>query len=473
MHLHNSVTVAVLKKFEKQELKKLYAFVNFNTEEKNGLLKKTLRFLISCAPGFHPTQCSKESLSNAVFKKKLTPALDKEINRLMSELKDEIEEFIIYKTAETDTVYSSYALASWYNSKNLFPQLQRVFKNMEQVILGADRIFSRDAYRIYLSAKINYHVSIGDRPQNYLLFKHMAEFMRNDTEIEAATALIGAENVSRVLPQNLQVDKKYLHLDFKEEARFFSTQLKFVQNPDYESYCYLKESIIKGNLLIGGHDLFRSVVILYNHVKYISHQVNLIEEYRILSKLELEIEKKLNSGSIGFGTFYHYLISLLDFKKYEEARTFIRTHKNLVMGIKDIENFAGFYEAFILYEENKLSDALALLNNTYAEVDLHKIEQHMLKIKIAYGLREPQLFSSYINNLRKFISSKGNKQYGDVYISNTLSIVRYLSKLFHIAGTEKRKLQSLKEKAEADKELYSKRIVIDKIDEKLRGGFVF
>jgi hypothetical protein len=474
MSLHKSVIVTILKKFNEEELKELLLFIHFSTGSKSSSMKTAMSFLQSCAPAYDEFLCSKENFSKWVFRKNLTKDLDKEINRLVSELKDEIEKFIVCKYALKSRAQSHLALAEWYKANNLVQQLEKVFANMEIDIQEKQEVNPRELYWHYLNQKIDHHVNLKDSAQSFLLLSKLSEHLKKHLSIEASIADIGVANVNRILNERAsefiatnKIKNDFLDFAFDNETKFYEKQLRFVRQPDFALYSYLKNEIFNDKLLISDIDKTRCLIILGNNIKRIPEIKKPDEEHIALSELRLQIEERQSFGGINSGSFNDYILSLIDCNMFDKAKTFLRQNRKPIAGVSDMKNLISYYEALIKYREKQPEDALEILNCCYAAIDLHKIELPLLRVKIAYDLNEPALFSAYVNTLRKYISSKGSKQFNQIIVLQILAVTKYLSKLFKIKAKEKIKLALLKDKALVDGELVAKKFVLEKIEEKL------
>ncbi len=151
----------------------------------------------------------------------------------------------------------------------------------------------------------------------------------------------------------------------------------------------------------------------------------------------------------------------------EKARQVLAENKPHIVGLKDKDNFWNIYEAVILEKSGDFENALQIANNCYGENKDQRLLVLVLKVRLAYELKQLNLLESYINNLRKYVSTKGKKEFSDRIINYVLGVAATLSKLSKIRKHETVKLIEIRQKVEADKAIYRKVYLLKKIDEKL------
>jgi hypothetical protein len=473
MSLYKSVTVSILKKFNPQELNDLSAFINFSVGEKNDSLKNAVEFLKSCAPDYDEKICTKENFSKKVFNKKLNDKLDKEINRLMSELKDEIEKYIVFRYAEKDNRISSMSKAQWYLSNNMFDVATKVLKSMEEDIVKTKPRDLLEFYSNYLELNILMAQLKFDRISSQKLFNLYAEFLKNKYSIDYNAVLIGIENANKLLQNNksdtpnTEALNNVFIKDFKEEVAFFEHQLNFIKNPTYDLFKKVKKGVFNESLLLSNDDKFRSLMILNNNVHIVPYD-KIDAESLDINGMKMALNKIKNNGRIHCHHFETYVIALIRNNYIKKAEQEIELNKAKINGVKDIENFIRIFQAMILEKKGEYKEALHLANNCYGEYSRLKLDILIIKLQVSYQLNDAILFESSVNNIRKFISIAAKKEFGTIYINHVLSVVSYLSKLFKIKSNDSDKLNVIKQKVISDKFLYRKTYILRKIEEKLK-----
>ncbi len=474
MSLHKSVTVSILKKFSDEELNELSLFINFSVGEKNNMLKNAFAFLKSCAPEYDAKTCTKENFSKNVFNKKLNEKLDKEINRLMSELKEEVEKYMLYKFASGEQTFTHFSHFTWYHSKDLLEEGQKILLRMEGDLLNRNTPDIRELYRFYLELKISHAMVTDDNSACYFLFQHYHKFLQNKFEIELDIASTGFVNIQSITAKSSEAELKkntkndFFKLDFSEEAAFFRAQLQFTKTPTLELYLYLKEKLVEDKLLISDKDKGGTLAILKNKVARVFP--NFEKEALDLMGMKFEISKKLRNGGAVHYILDEYIEALIDCGMLEKARQVLAANKHKLVGLKDKDNFCNIYEAVILEKGGDFENALQIANNCYGENKDQRIYVLVLKVRLAYELKQPNLLESYINNLRKYLSTKGKKEYSDRLINYVLGAVSTLSKISKIPKHETDKLIEIRQKVEANKAIYRKTYLLKKIDEKLKSS---
>ncbi len=475
MNLHKSVTVSILKKFNAQELNELSAFINFSVGEKNDSLKNAFAFLKSCAPDYDSKFCTKENFSKKVFNKKLNYKLDKEINRLMSELKDELEKYMAYQYAIKNNIFYYTGQFAWYHVNGMTEQEAKILDAMEGDILNNKSDDIRELYRHYLEHKLLHVLSLKDHVSSFLLFQHYANFLINKNEITLNTVLIGVENVKQILSgsseKGLRKKKSipFYKSDFINEASFYRAQLQFVKQPNVETYLFLKEQLLKDKLSISGDDKDRVLTLLNNNLSVVAPTLNINKEALDLTEMIYEIEKSKRNGNILYSDAYQYIFALIETGKTDSVKKVMKENRTKITGITDKENFFAMVEAMILEKEKKFEESLQIINTCHNELPRQKRDIILMKVRLAYELKQSSLFNSYINNLRKYLSDKNTVNATvPLVINYMLAFASYLSRLFKLQQFEKEKLTLLKQKALNDKRLYRKSYILEKIEEKLR-----
>jgi hypothetical protein len=471
MHLSKSNTVAILKKLSADEMNEVERFIHFSLGDKGDSLKKAFAFLKSVAPDYAVKACSKESLCKAVFGKKLTAKFDKEINRLMSELKEEMEKFMVYKSAINEQAFAYHARFFWHYSKGLLGEGQKILSKMEAKLLDTDNPDIRELYRYYLESKILHAMVVDDVPSSYFLFQHYPKFLKNIAEIELNIASTGFENIKSITSKSSEAELKkeakigFLKLDFTEEATFFKAQLEFTKKPTLKLYQYLKQKLMEDKLLITNKDKGGTLSILQNNVGRLFSD---FEKERLdLTAMKFEISKKLRNGGAVHYILDEYIEALLICGMPKKAKQVLAENRPHIIGLKDKNNFCNIYEAAILEKEYDFKNALQIANNCFGENKEQRLYLMALKMRLAYELNETSLFDSYINNIRKYLSTKGKKEYSDRIINYMLAVVSILSKLQKASKNEKAKLNELRKKVETNTAINRKTYLLKKIDEKL------
>ncbi|MCW5906302.1 MAG: hypothetical protein KIS94_00440 [Chitinophagales bacterium] len=471
MSLHKSTTIALLKKLSTDELNEVERFLHFSLGNKADSLKKAFVFLKSVAPEYTPKNCTKENFSKTVFGKKLTSKLDKEINRLLSELKKELEKYMVYQFASGEQNLTHFSHFMWFHSKGLLEEGQKILLRMEGDLLNRNTQDVRELYLFYLESKILHAMVTDDNSACYFLFQHYYKFLQSKFEIELDIASTGFVNIQSITAKSSEAELKkgikndFLKLDFSEEAAFFKAQLQLTKAPTVELYQYLKGKLVEDNLLISDKDKGGTLAILKNKVARVFP--NFEKESLDLMEMKFEVSKKLRNGGAVHYILDEYIEALISCGMLEKAKQVLAENKPHIVGLKDKENFCNIYEAVILEKSGHFEDALQIANNCYGENKEQRIYILVLKVRLAYELKQSNLFKSYLNNLRKYLSTKGKKEYSDRIIRYVLGVVSTLSKIYKTPKHETKKLMEIRQKVEADKSIHRKDYLFKKIDEKL------
>ncbi len=471
MYLHKSVTISILKKFTTEELYTLKSFLAFSTKgtKKNILL--AYDFIAACAPDFDEKKCTKENLSKAVFKKKLSEKIDKEINRLMSELKVEIEKYIVYQFAITNQNTVHHAHYLWYHSKGLLDEAQKIISKAEQDILHKRNLEPRELYLLYIELNLLQAMSLDDNSTCYYLYKEYMDFCHKKFEIDFSLISTGYENIKSITSKQSEAElysrakKDLLKLDFKEELKFFNALLAFIKSPESDNYYYLKNKLSDNNLLISDIDKSKALAILKNKVSRVIP--NFENEALDLMKMKFDISKILRNGGAVYYILDEYIEALVDCGKLEAAKAVLAENRQHIIGLKDKNNFCNIYEALILEKEKNYRAALQIANNCYGENKDQRLAVLVMKLRLAYELKENTLLESYINNLRKYLSTNGKNEFNDRLMNYILGAAAVLKKLSKLSEKNKSKLLEIKQKVETDNAIYRKKYLLSKIDEKL------
>lgn len=468
MSLSRSVTVSILKKFSADELTELSAFIHYCAGDRSNAMKRAMAFFKSCAPAYDSKVCSKENFSKKVFGKKLTVKLDKEINRLMSELKEEIEKFIVYKYAISNLQVVNTAKSKWFYMRNHMDLYDKLLKKMETDIFLNKSEDALELYNQYLGLKINRSQHNKDSALSYFILEHQLEFQKNKADIEYSLMQIGFANMKRILNKNSteelqkRVRNDYLKLDFKKETAFLKALSKFIQLPSIKLYDFLKNQVLDNSLLLDYTDRYNALIILANNISVLTGKRDVEREHLYLDRLRLEMNESANNGRVFFTQIDSYFNSLLTMNMVEEAKSVLNKYAGSIIGIEDEANYQSICKAKLLHKEKQYSEALYIINQCHAENKHQQVHILRLKVVLAYEMGERMLFASYVNNLRKYISSKGKKEFSKPTILQYLAVVKYLTQLFDA----KEPLDELRTKAMMDEDLYIKQFVLEKIEEK-------
>ncbi|HLP51724.1 MAG TPA: hypothetical protein VK154_12635 [Chitinophagales bacterium] len=471
MSLHKSVTNTILKKFSAEELESLSRFLHFSLGEKNEPLKKAYAYLQSAAPSFPPSLCNKEAFSKAVFGKKLNSKYDKEINRIMSEIKAEAEKYIVYRFAIHTPLAAFAARFNWYFNKNMLSGTDKVLKEMEEELLSGKATEIPELYKQYLDYKINRSQHNGDTALTYFMFGHQLNFLKNKDAIINIHTQTGFANVQRILGKNSieEIKKKvrndYLKLDFSNELAYHKAVYDFLKAPTLELYDYLKEKITDTTLLLEYMDRYNTSIILSNNIHVVSGTREAEPEKLYLAKVNLDLLRK-NKGIVYFTAIDTYFNTLLSLQMTQEAKATLKKHKGIIIGIEDEDNYLTICQAKILNAEQKYAEALYLINQCHYENKHQQSSILRLKVVLAYEMKEVRLFEAYVNNLRKFFSTKGKKLFSEPTVKQYLAVVKYLARL--LSESKQAALLSIKQEMLADVNLYDKKYLLEKVDEKFK-----
>ena len=474
MSLHMSRTVAVLKKMSRQELDELQDYVDSNFSKATKNIKATLEFLISCAPDFKRSKCSKEQLSQMLFKRQIAKKLDKEINRLMSELLVLIQEYIVIKTALSNNNVKFNALTAWYVSRNLKPHLKKVLKETENTILNDPDADQLELYDKYLINIINLFINERNTLQTYLAERHHLEFLKVYNQIRLLITETGMVNTEKVLDNMALVElemkgkrRPFLSLSFKEELKFYQSEFNFLLKPSLKEYSFLKNCLLKKTLRINNADRINLTVILDNNLRKLFSGVKYHEEAVQLSNLKAQLELELN-GFLHPITYRNFLLDLCSFGRVEEAIKFQKTVGSSINGLANVENHIKIYYGYILFTQNEFSEALNTISKCTSEFFLQGSDIRELKTKLAYKMGDNVLFDAHVNGIRKFLSTKFGKSVNTSFKKNLLAMVRYTKQLFKVKSSDKNALLNLKRQVENNKDFHSKLWILNEIDYKLK-----
>ncbi|MBP6731725.1 MAG: hypothetical protein KA149_06690 [Chitinophagales bacterium] len=474
MLLSNSRTVKILKALSSAELDHLESFIQFSTANKSKALNNVFIYLKNAAPTFAEEVCNKKGICKHLFKKTLSTKLDKEINRLVSELKEHVEKWIVYKFTETQKTQQHIGTTLWYLSKNLLDDAQRKIKEIEDDIFSGVSEDTRELYLKYMELKITFNSRMKMPAQNFLLFNHYTNYLKQKWEIEHYMALTGEANSNRLLNDSAiefvkknKIEPDFIMPDIKKQVTYFKRQHELVSKPNVKLFHLQMDDIKGNNLLLSQYDKQRGLTILSNCVKQIFKGESYFEQLEMIRRLLLDNELKTMNGRINTLTFESLFKLLLYNNKTEEARALLLKFNNKITGIKDFDNYHNIYMAMILYAQKKYADALQLISNCYAENTTDQTDILVLKVKAAYSLKNKFLYKSHLSNLRKFISVKGKHDSSTKFTANLLALLKHLTKLFNLKQRTRKNLEQIKANVLSNSNIYNPEFMTHFIDEEL------
>jgi hypothetical protein len=194
------------------------------------------------------------------------------------------------------------------------------------------------------------------------------------------------------------------------------------------------------------------------------------EESIDITRTLIDIQRELYNNFLIAVTCRDYILQLCEMNRTAEARAFLKGTGEKILGLADVGNFISICTAIILFAEKKHHEALELISRCSAEMHLSAIDIRFLKVKLAFRLRNTQLFEAGVNNLRKNMSTEGKKHIRERIRNNVLSQLRYAVQLFKIPASGKKQLLQLRSELLRDDSCYHKLWLLGEINEKLEAA---
>ncbi len=179
-----------------------------------------------------------------------------------------------------------------------------------------------------------------------------------------------------------------------------------------------------------------------------------------LYKTGIEMGYLLQNGSLSRFTYLNAVMMSLKIEDYDWARTFIHEFEPL-LNRKERESTFSYCLAELEYARKNYDDALPLLQKVdYKNIFFH-LNAKTIQLKIYYELDEYDLLQAHLDAMRIFLRRKKMLAY---HRTNYENIIKYAQKLISLNPNNKKAMQNLKEKIEAEEVLSIRTWFLEQVD---------
>ncbi len=416
----------LLSKLSTEEWKGFYRYVQNWYSRKNTLPVITLEFLERFYPEFDDEKLSKEKIFRKIFPKKAYN--DNKINKLFSEITRLYEEYIIREISPFSIAEQALQLSAFYLNRSIFRHFLSNQKELLKVIQALPEGTEKNLLKYRFEEMcLHYQIKSNERLNDYqLVYDSLNDFFSAEK--------LRWNNLSRI-------DKARNLEDNHSDNLFYLTHLQLHQLIETGHESDYKQLFEWSVLNLKGFDKEQSREILGILKDYCVRKVNagstsyyhqLIDIYHLYIDLDILLE---SDQYIKTSTFKNYITCCLKIGKLDEADLFLEKY-NVYIDPEFVEDVYQFNKANILFEKQKFSDVLTILNTAMFNDIFYKINTRRLLIKTYYELflkdnSYYDIFESAINAFRKFIYT--NEELSNVYIDANKNFIKLCLKLPRIS----------------------------------------
>ncbi|MFN8283016.1 MAG: hypothetical protein U0U67_07355 [Chitinophagales bacterium] len=457
--MYNSKLLDVFRKFDETKINNFSQYINIYKSKRENATIKLFELISNEFPNFDSKKLEKKKAHKYLFPTKTYD--EKRMLNSMSDLLKITEEFIAYSYAKNNQLENQFYLLQFYLENDLTKFFESTYKNTKEIISKEPENMEILAFSYKLAwLNLHYQLKYNTRYANY----QEAQNTLNDFVISQQYKL------DTLCFTNLYNDVTK-EKELSSLATFYQSLHQLIIEQKEAYYFQNKEAIFQKFSGISKNELKLIVTII---IDYCIRKINqkeayfnneLLVWYDFLEEQNIILEA---NNTISAAIVKNYISVATHDKQFERAINFIeRFHSFLDETEK--EDVYNYNKATILFHQNKLEDALVLLNTAKYKDIFYKIDSKRLYIKLYFELskinekRYFDVMDSTINAFKKYVYT--TKEITEPFRERNKNFYKYINKLINLPANEKAKLTTLKEEINKDNACSDKDWLLNKISE--------
>ncbi len=440
--MYQSKLLDVIRKFDTTKINIFSQYINIYKTKKENSTIKLFELIHAEFPNLDSKKLEKNKVHHKLFPAKTYD--EKRMLNCMSDLFKITEDFIAYSFLKTNQPENQFALLHFYLENDLNKFFDATYKETQELITKMPEDMELLAFKYKLGwVYLHYQLKYNSRYANYQeVFDTLNDFT------------ISQKNKLDVLSKiNLYDDiKKDASVSFLSNFYTLLNQLIVEQNDD--NYFKNKKKIQQHYAEISKSELKIIVTILFDYcIQKINQKIELfntelLEWYDFLNEQQIILEV---NNTISSATVKNYVTLAIHAKQFDRANNFLEKF-NSHLGEAEKEDVYNFNKANILFYQNKLEDALVLLNTAKYKDIFYKIDSKRLYIKLYFELSKENekryfdVLDSTINAFRKFVYT--TKEITEEFRIRNKNFYKHIAKLINLHKGEQTKITTLKKEIE-------------------------
>mgnify|MGYP001175231361 CR=1 FL=1 len=457
--MYNSKLLEVFKKFDETKINNFSQYINIYKSKRENATIKLFELIHSEFPNFESKKLEKNRAHKYLFSAKSYD--EKRMLNIMSDLLKMTEEFIAFLYAKNNQLENQFYLLQFYLENDLTKFFDATYKQTQELIAKMPEDMDLLAFNYKLEwINLLYQLKYNTRYANYQNAKKTLKDFIISQEYKLDTL-----NYTNLYHDDLE------HKELSVLAKFYKSLHELIVEQNDAVYFQNKEEIFKNFNNISKNELKLIVTIIIDYcIKKVNQKESffnneLLVWYDFLEEQHIILEA---NNTISAAIVKNYITVATHDKQFDRAIDFIeRFHSYLDENEK--EDVYNYNKANILFHQDKLEDALVLLNTAKYKDIFYKISSKRLYIKLYFELskinekRYFDVMDSTINAFRKYVYT--TKEITEQFRERNKNFYKYISKLVNLPTNEKAKLIALQDEINKDFSCSDKDWLLNKIAE--------
>lgn len=448
--MKNSKLILILESISSKEIRQLTGYIEAQ-KNTNTLVYRLYSLLLKQYPEFNIKFIEKEKIYKKLFPD--SPYKEKRLSKLMSELTDCIEEYIVIANKSKNLIEEHLVLLRYYYEKNLDKCFNSTSKELKSILDTLPESSSKSIAKYkFAELMASYELKENSRNSNYQ---------------NVYNVLIEMSEAEKLRWKNLSILNQFSSIDPHIPRGICYTihkQLNDLLNEEHELALDTILNEVEDNIAKFDKEESREIlkIILDYAMKKVNNgDLNFYEHIVRVYKLFILKDLILNdNGLITIPAYKNYIRALLKFNNINEALDFLESYKDK-LPLESRAQIYSFNKATIWFEQEKYSDIIEILKAVNFDDIYYKLNLKRLLIKTYYKLYIGDdasyftIMDAQINSFYKFIHLE--KTVPEVHILANKHFVKFIRKVISIGNfnlAEKKrllqKIKSTKQLAERD-----------------------
>ncbi len=460
--MYNSKLLDVFRKFDETKVNNFSQYINIYKSKRENATIKLFELINNEFPNFESKKLEKNKAHKYLFPSK--PYDEKRMLNIMSDLLRITEEFIAFNYAKQNQLENQYYLLQFYLENDLTKFFESTYKSTKEIIAREPENTELLSFKYKLEwLYIQYQTKYNTRYANLQeVYNTLSDFTTSQKlKLDSLCKINLFDDISKDFAGNFLTD-------------FYVSINRLIVEQIEDEYAILKDKIFQHHLKISKYELKMIAIYLINfciqkiNQKEAYFNNELLVWYDFLETHNIILEA---NNTISAAIVKNYIAVATHDKQFDRATNFIeRFHPYLDENEK--EDVYNYNKANILFHQNKLEDALVLLNTAKYKDIFYKIDSKRLYIKLYFELSKENekryfdVMDSTINAFKKYVYT--TKEITEQFRERNKNFYKYISKLINLNVNEKAKLIVLQEEINKDNACSDKDWLLNKIAEILK-----
>lgn len=460
--MYQSKLLDVIRKFDTTKIDNFSQYINVYKTKKENSTIKLFELIYDEFPNLDSKKLEKNKVHKILFPAKTYD--EKRMLNCMSELFKITEEFIAFSYSKINVLENQLYLLQFYLENDLTKFFDATYKNTKEIIAKEPEDMELLAFKYKLE---------------WLYINYQTKYNTRYTNLQEVSNALNDFTIS----QNLKLDslcKINLYDDIVKDfpgnylSNFYTSINRLIIEQQEDEYAIIKEKIFKNFSTISSNELKIIVIYVINFcIQKINQKIELfntelLEWYDFLAEHQIILEA---NHTIYASHLKNYITLAIHAKQFDRANNFLEKF-NPYLDEAEKEDVYNFNKANILFYQNKLEDALVLLNTAKYKDIFYKIDSKRLYIKLYYELSKKNekryfdVLDSTINAYRKFVYT--TKEITEEFRIRNKNFYKHIAKLINLHEGEQAKITTLQKEIQKETACSDKDWLLQKTAELLK-----